>query len=131
MTYGTKNFSLNSDKKIECNCGDARCNKPRLTQCTLVRAQLIRDDYGKPMIITSGARCQYHPDEKHRKPGTGDHQKLETIDFACDNPLDETRIKVLAGRHGATRVAGTYKDGFVHVSWTPTDRRDVPTWSYQ
>ena len=42
----------------------------------------------------------------------------------------ETKLKVLAGRHGATRVAGGHEDGFVHLAWTETDRRDVPTWEY-
>jgi len=37
---------------------------------------------------------------------------------------------VLAGRHGATRVAGSYEDGFIHVAWKPIVRRDVPTWEY-
>lgn len=127
----TKNFNVNTDPKLACTCGDPRCHKPVVTQETLERAQLMRDDIGQSLIITSGARCPFHPDEQGREAGSGDHQKRRTLDFKCDNQELETKIKVLAGRYGATRVAGTYKDGFVHVSWTPTRRKDVPTWSYE
>lgn len=126
----TKNFNIKTDPKIECTCGNAKCTKPVLTQLTLDRAQAMRNDLNEPMIINSGARCQYHPSERNRRAGTGDHQKRETIDFECDNPMLETKIKVLAGRYGATRVAGTYKDGFIHCCFSPTERADVPTWEY-
>ena len=42
----------------------------------------------------------------------------------------ETKLKVIAGRHGATRVAGSAEDGFIHIAFTPTTRTDVPTWLY-
>lgn len=125
----TKNFNAATDPRLKCTCGHVDCDKRSVNQFTLDKAQLMRDDYGRPLIINSGGRCRNHPSEIF-KQSPGDHAQCYAIDFACDNLQDETKIKVLAGRHGATRVAGTYKDGFVHCAWTPTSRKDVPTWVY-
>lgn len=130
MAVKTKNFSLKTDPKLACTCGHPLCDKRIVDQYSMQRLQLMRDDFGKPMTITSGGRCQHHPDEV-KKVQPGDHQKCRAVDIACTDELDETRLKVLAGRHGATRVAGGAYCGFVHVAWTETDRRDVPTWSYK
>lgn len=127
----TKNFNIKTDPKIGCTCGDERCTKPTLTQRALDRAQGMREDLNQPMVINSGARCHFHPNEAHRAAGTGDHQKCETIDFKCNDEALETKIKVLAGRYGATRVAGGAYCGFVHCCFGETERTDVPTWSYK
>lgn len=126
----TKNFNPNTDPKLLCTCGDERCDKRSVDQATLNQLQKIRDDLGQSMIITSGGRCQYHPNEVNKsKPG--DHQLCKAVDISCDNEQLETKLKVLAGRYGATRVAGGSYCGFVHMAWTETDRTDVPTWSYK
>lgn len=126
----TKNFNPNVDSKLLCTCGHSQCDKRSVNQFTLDHIQLVRNDYGKPMTIRSGGRCPNHPNEITKK-SPGDHQQCYGVDVACNNELDETRLKVLAGRHGATRVAGGAYCGFVHMAWTPTDRKDVPTWSYK
>ncbi|MCP5012182.1 MAG: hypothetical protein GY942_19565 [Aestuariibacter sp.] len=129
MTIQTPNFHPAIDKKLRCTCGHPECDQRSVDQATLDKAQLMRDDYGSPMTINSGGRCPHHPDEKD-KDEPGDHQKCKTIDFECTDYAAETKIKVLAGRHGATRVAGGAYCGFVHAAWTDTERTDVPTWSY-
>lgn len=125
----TKNFHPHTDPKLLCTCGHPDCDHRSVNQETLDKVQLIRDDIGHPLLITSGGRCPHHPNERNKKR-PGDHQLCTAVDISCTNPQLETKLKVLAGRHGATRVAGSYKDGFVHMAWTETDRRDVPTWSY-
>lgn len=125
----TANFNPQSDPKLLCTCGHPDCDRRSVDQFSLDRAQRMREDFGRPMLVNSAGRCPHHPNEVH-KSAPGDHALCRAIDFACDNALDETRIKVLAGRFGATRVAGTWRDGFVHVAWTETDRTDVPTWGY-
>lgn len=128
MIY-TTNFNPSTDPKLLCTCGHPECDQRSVSQSSLDKVQSIRDDYKKPMTITSGGRCPNHPNEV-RKSAPGDHQKCTAVDVACDNDQDETKLKVLAGRHGATRVAGSAKDGFVHIAFTETHRTDVPTWQY-
>ncbi len=128
MTVYTKNFHPNNDPKLKCTCGHPECDKRSIKQWALDKFQLIRDDLNQPMQVTSGGRCIYHPKEVGRSDT--DHQQCTTLDIACDNEQLETKLKVLAGRHGATRVAGSWEDGFVHISFTPTERKDCPTWGY-
>ena len=125
----TQNFNPETDPKLLCTCGHNYCDKKSVNLFTLTQVQFIREDLGKPMVITSGGRCPNHPNEAH-KINAGDHQRGYAVDIACDNLQLETKLKVLAGRYGATRVAGTHKDGFIHLAWTPTHRKDVPTWEY-
>lgn len=126
----TANFHPDNDPKLLCTCGHPNCDRRSVDQSTLDKVQLIRDDLGRPMVINSGGRCQHHPNEV-TKSAPGDHQKCKAVDIACTDEQTETKLKVLAGRHGATRVAGGAYCGFVHVAWTETVRTDVPTWSYQ
>ena len=123
----SKNFNPNTDKKLLCTCGDIDCDKRSVNQFTVNRLQLVRDDYGKGMIITSGGRCPKHPNEI-RKAKPGDHQKCFAVDVQYKTVLERNKLMVLAGRHGATRVA--YGKSFVHMAWTPTDDKSVPTWEY-
>lgn len=125
----TQNFNPETDVKLRCTCGHPGCDRRSVDQETLDRVQLIRDDLGQPMEVTSGGRCPNHPNEV-TKSKPGDHQRQKAIDVACTDEHHETKLKVLAGRHGATRVAGGAYCGFVHMAWTETDRTDVPTWGY-
>ncbi len=127
MTAKTKNFNIQTDPKLECCCGHPECDERSVNQETLDKVQLIRDDYGEPMIVISGGRCPNHPDER-RKMRPGDHQKCMTVDITCTNALNRNKLMVLAGRHGATRVA--WSKYSIHMSWTETDDRSVPTWLY-
>ncbi len=129
MIVSTVNFNPSTDPKLLCTCKHPACDRRSVDQTTLNQVQKIRWDLGQPMTITSGGRCPNHPNER-TKSKPGDHQLCKAVDVACDNEQLETKLKVLAGRHGATRVAGGAYCGFVHIAWTDTDRKDVPTWSY-
>lgn len=127
MTVKTRNFNPATDTLLRCTCGHQDCDRRSVDQDSLDKLQLVRDDYGAPMAITSGGRCPNHPDElKRSKPG--DHQKCTTVDVGYKTVLQRNKLMVLAGRHGATRVA--FGRGFVHISWTPTGDKSVPTWEY-
>ena len=124
----TKNFNPLADKKLLCTCGHELCDQRSVNQFTLDKVQLVREDLGKPMTITSGGRCQYHPNEV-RKSSPGDHQLQYAVDVYYTDMLFAVKLMVLAGRHGATRVA--LGKNFVHMAWTPTADLSVPTWSYR
>ena len=123
----TKNFNPGSDIKLLCTCGHPDCDKRSVNQFTLNQVQLVREDYGRPMTITSGGRCPNHPNELTKKK-PGDHQKQYAVDVYYETVLERNKLMVLAGRHGATRVAAG--KNFVHMAWTPTEDKSVPTWEY-
>lgn len=123
----TTNFNHITDPKLLCTCGHPECDERSVNQEALDNVQKIRNDYGKPMTITSGGRCPYHPNEINKdKPG--DHQKRYAVDVFYSNNLERNKLMVLAGRYGATRVA--VGKNFVHMAWTLTDDKSVPTWEY-
>jgi hypothetical protein len=123
----TSNFNPEVDTKLLCTCGHKDCDKRSVNQETLDKIQLVRDDYNRPMTITSGGRCPNHDDEL-KKAYPGDHQKQYAVDVSYEGVLERTKLLVLAGRHGATRVA--FGKTFVHMAWTPTSDTSVPTWQY-
>ena len=123
----TENFCPETDSKLCCTCGHNDCDKRSVNQETLDCIQKVRDDYGKAMIITSGGRCPYHKSEIAKK-NPGDHQQGYAVDVLAESQIEINKLMVLAGRHGATRVAAG--DDFVHMAWTPTEDRSVPTWTY-
>ena len=124
---GTNNFSEESDPKLLCTCGHKDCDNRAVNQVALNKLQMIRDDINQPMIITSGGRCSNHPNEVNKtKPG--DHQKCMAVDVLYKTEVQRNKLMVLAGRHGATRVAAG--KGFVHIAWTHTYDRSVPSWTY-
>ncbi len=129
MVIQTPNFHPDTDPKLLCTCGHDLCDQRSVNQYALDHVQFIRWDLNESMVITSGGRCPYHPNELG-KTGKRDHRLCTTVDVKCLTYMYETKLKVLAGRHGATRVAGGVQDGFVHISWTKTERDDVPTWEY-
>jgi len=123
----TKNFNINTDPKIACTCGHPECDERQVLGWVMEHVQRVRDDYGRPMTITSGGRCSNHPNERH-KAKAGDHQRCMAVDVYYTTVLERNKLMVLAGRYGATRVA--FGDNFVHMAWTPTKDKSVPTWEY-
>ena len=53
---------------------------------TLARLDVIREGYGKPIVITSGYRCQQLNNAVGGKP-TSQHTKAQAADLKWDNDL--------------------------------------------
>lgn len=123
----TTNFNPLDDVKLLCTCGDSRCDKRSVKQWVLDKLQLIREDAGRPLTVTSGGRCPYHHSELHRsKPA--DHQNCVGVDVFYKTEEERNELMVLAGRHGATAVAAG--KSFVHIGWRDVTDKRVRTWRY-
>lgn len=70
------------------------------------------------MIVNSGGRCPYHPDEKHRTT-PADHQNRIVLDVKANDDIERGELVESAIKHGATAI-GVYSWG-VHIAW-----RDIP-----
>lgn len=124
----TKNFHPNTDPKLLCTCGHPKCDKRSVNQETLNRAQLVRDDYGKPMGVNSGGRCPNHPDEVHRTT-PADHQKQQGIDIGVSGGIARGTIVALGIKHGFNAI-GVAKT-FVHLGHRPElAPGEVVMWTY-
>jgi len=91
--------------------------------------QKVRDDYGLPMVVTSGGRCPLHKDEKHRNE-PADHQKGLGVDIRITGIAMATKLAVIAGRHGFNAVAISLELGFIHLGYRPENHKKVSSWSY-
>lgn len=109
----TRNFNPATDPKLLCTCGDSRCDKPSISQKHLNRIQRVRDIVGHSLIMTSGGRCPYHPDEIHRTT-PADHQNREGGDVRCNGA---TRGNIVnAGIAVGCNAIGVAKT-FVHLGY--------------
>ena len=120
----TKNFKPSIDKKLLCTCGHIDCDKRSVNQLVLDMVQLVRDDIGRGLTVTSGGRCSNHPDELCRVT-PADHQNCIAVDIAVSGGLQRWEVIKLALKHGfnAIGIAKTfihlgYRDGGTPVIWT-------------
>ena len=105
MTKLTVNFTK---EEFDCKCG---CGTGTISEMLVNRLQMVRDDYGKSMIITSGIRCLSH----NRNIGSRDtssHIKFIAADIGC---------KSMSERHDLLKYClkffdrvGVHKE-FLHV----------------
>ena len=93
-----KNFTK---QELSCRCG---CGEMGYTEEFLDLLQKLRDKFGKPMQITSGARCLNH----NRNVGGARFSKHLSsaasvpcaVDIACTNGHDRAKLIFLAGALG-------------------------------
>lgn len=108
----SKNFS---ESELACSC----CGASGVQQWALDKLQAIRDDYGKPMIITSSYRCPEHPIERI-KAKAGTHAMGIAFDVHVNGGNDRYELVSLAMKHGASGI-GVDKN-FVHIDFRDSIR---------
>ena len=125
MPAKTENFNVKTDPKLICTCGHADCDKRSVKQLFLNKIQMMRDDLGRPLTITSGGRCPNHPNELHRTT-PADHQKCIAVDIAVANGVERYEIVRYGLMYGFNAI-GVAK-GFVHLGYRDNE---VPVmWTY-
>lgn len=80
-------------------------------------AQVVRDDLGHGLYVTSGGRCPNHPEQAKKKdPNGGDHPKGNGIDVKVNGATrgNVVRAGIDAG-FNAIGIANT----FVHLGRRP------------
>lgn len=124
MTSNTKNFHPDTDT-LGCTCG---CGLNRVVQDSLDKLQLIRDDFGKPMVVTSGFRCPNHPIEARKgKDALHRHCSGKSFDVRCRNSKDRYALVKLAMKYGAKGIG--IRGDIVHIDWFGGDE-DKFLWLY-
>jgi zinc D-Ala-D-Ala carboxypeptidase len=120
-----KNFKL---EEFSCK----HCGKNEINHKLIDKLQLLRDDLGFPLVISSGYRCSEHPIEaKKSKPGT--HAEGIAVDIAVSH---EKALEVLYKgiAHGFKGIGVNQKGNgrFIHLDiGEMEDGRPRPhLWSY-
>ena len=119
-----KNYPNFSDQEFRCQ----HTGKRGISEKLVRRLQLVRNEYGKPMVVTSGYRDPKHPIERVKKvPGA--HSSGLAADIRVGPGEDVHRLVELAMKHGFTGIGISQRDGqprFVHLDLL--DRKAV--WGY-
>ncbi|MCK5616527.1 hypothetical protein KAR91_82455 [Candidatus Pacearchaeota archaeon] len=111
----TKNFNPESDVKLLCTCGHPDCDKRSVSQEYLNRLQLAREIYNKPMSVTSGGRCSYHPNQANKAdPNSGDHPEGNGADISANGATRGNIVQ--AGLEAGFNAIGVAKT-FVHLGY--------------
>lgn len=112
--------------EFACRCG-AGCDAPLPTPLLLAKLDELREQYGKPIVITSGVRCPRYNAQVGGKPDSA-HLTGEAADLACETSRDRRTLLHLG--HALFRRMGI-GSLFLHVdvSTAPTHAQDV-TWLY-
>jgi zinc D-Ala-D-Ala carboxypeptidase len=94
----------------------------------MAKLQLLREKYGKPMIITSGYRHWTHPVEARKGHTTGEHTRGTCCDIACTSGADRYRIVQLALQLSFPRI-GIAKN-FIHLGIGGPGLPSPTIWDY-
>ena len=102
----TKDFSL---KGFECPC----CHTVLLHPLLVSKLQKLRDEWGRPLKVTSGYRCGSH----NREVG-GVEKSLHRAGQAADIEVrmhDQERFRELAAECGFSKIIGYGERHFFHL----------------
>lgn len=116
--------------KEEFDCKQTGENE--MSHSFMMKLQRLRDDFGKPMPISSGYRSKKHSAEVKKKT-TGAHPMGRSCDVAVDRK-EAFELVGLAFKHGFTGIGIQQKGNarFIHLDdMLATDGFPRPTiWSY-
>ncbi len=79
-----------------CSCG---CGRADVTAGLIAALDALREAYGKPLSITSGFRCENHPEERG-KPTPGAHGQGRAADISTPGAAQKYELKRLAYQLG-------------------------------
>jgi uncharacterized protein YcbK (DUF882 family) len=94
----------------------------------MAKLQLLREKYGKPIIITSGYRHWTHPVEARKGHTTGEHTRGTCCDIACTSGADRYQIVQLALQLSFPRI-GIAKN-FIHLGIGGAGLPSPTIWDY-
>lgn len=94
----------------------------------MAKLQLLREKYGKPIVITSGYRHWTHPVEAKKGHTTGEHTRGTCADIACTSGADRYQIVRLALQLGFPRI-GIAKS-FIHLGIGGAGLPSPTIWDY-
>lgn len=129
----TENFS---EDEVKCKCGECSGlpeGKERLDffMHSLDMLQEIRDEYGRPIRLSSAYRCPAYNDRVSRTGRTGPHT-LAAFDIKA-SAKEAHKIVKIALQKNVTGLGisqkGNHSSRFIHVDWLHSGKRPW-IWSY-
>lgn len=102
------------------------CSINDMHQGTLKRLDLMRENAGIPLVLTSAYRSPAHDKSKERS-GTGAHTTGRAVDIRCNTSSNRMKIVEAALKAGFRRIG--IASTFVHVDDSPNHAQSI-IWLY-
>ncbi len=115
----TTNFKRS---EFACRCG---CGLEDIDRALVAKLQVVRDEIGHPIKITSGLRCSAHNEAEGGTPFSA-HLTGHAADISCTHSYKRMTLLPVLCRH--FRRVGV-KNSFIHVDVDPTKDQDR-LWTY-
>lgn len=126
IEYLTKNFTV---EEMACKCG--KC-KAEMNPYFMIRVQMFRDEWGRPLYVRSGARCPVYNRVIGGKKGSRHISepdlgiRARAVDFAVESSLERIDMIALAIKIGFWGIG--HGSNFIHLDDRPYAIRR--SWTY-
>lgn len=105
-------------REFACKCGSPKCSAPKTIVAELLEMlEILRARLGRPMVITSGARCPAWNEASGGRPGSA-HLTGEAVDIQAATDAERGSLIEEAFRIGFRRVG--VARSFVHLDVSKT-----------
>ena len=126
MAKVTRNRLLTSHfttQELACRCGREACDAVAMQPAFMRKLELLRVLWGKPLVVTSGARCVLWNAHVGGSPHS-QHLEGNAADLHLEEPGDGPKLAALAEKVGLGGIG--LARAFIHV-----DNREEPArWTY-
>jgi uncharacterized protein YcbK (DUF882 family) len=110
-------------REMRCRCSSPSCDAAAMRPSFMAKLQQLRDEWGKPLIVTSAARCKAHNARVGGSPNS-QHVLGNAADLYVTSEYEAGHLAALAEKLGFHGIG--VSDSFVHVDLGPEGRR----WTY-
>lgn len=86
-------------RELSCRCGRPKCDAVPVIPPLLTALVSLRKEWGKPLLITSAARCKIHNAAVGGKE-TSWHLVGRAVDMWLSDPSEVRAVATLAEQHG-------------------------------
>ena len=110
----SKNFSK---LEVQCPCS---CGADKISPVLIKKLQKVRDIIGRPIIITSGVRCEFYNTSIKASLNSShipdEHGIGKAVDIACLNSKDRYELVEVAQKFfKRIGISGGSYGGFIHL----------------
>ena len=128
MAIKPRHFRPETDPLLyKCPCGRAECDAPPPSSTLLYTLDVMRDDLGEAITVTSGPRCAVH---NAAEGGVKDSEHLtgQGADLQCLTSAQRWKMLESAKRAGFRRIG--IGRTFLHVGVETTGHATEVVWTY-
>ena len=104
-------FNYDNDVRLACRC----CGRKEMNDDFMRKLDLLREQYGKPISITSGFRCADYNSKISSTGKNGAHTTGRAVDIACSTSRERSELMRLLLHPDSPFTRVTPAKNFIHI----------------